>query len=273
MRTRQLLLLVLACAAVAPAGAHAATGAEAVARLNEQRAAHGIPAGIAHNAEWSRWCGLHNEYQRINGGQLTHSEDPSKPGYTDEGNQAAGASVLSAGGNWDRANPWETAPIHLHQLLAPRLDAMGVDDTNGFTCATTLLSRNRPAPASNAVYTYPGPGTSHRASETAAEGPYTPGERVGISKGTRTGPYIYVSVDGPQLNPFSKAHMTGASLSGPDGPVEVRTVDNFTSGLEGYLPTGGQVIPVQPLKARSTYTASVNLSVTQGDATIPFERT
>ena len=275
VRTRHLIALLVACSTVCPVGvASAATGADAVARLNEQRAAHGIPTGIVHNAEWSRWCALHNEYQRLNGGRLTHSEDPDKPGYTPEGDRAARASVLSSGDDWDGPNPWETAPIHLHQLLAPRLDAMGVDDSNRFVCATTLLSRNRPAPEANAVYTYPGQGTVHRYEELAAEGPYTPGERVGIPKGTTTGPYIYVSVDGPQLTPFSTARIVSASLSGPDGAVELRVVDNHTSGLEGYLPPGGQLIPVSPLRARSSYTATVNLKARGGGGEeIPFERT
>ena len=191
---------------------------QAVAALNAQREAHGIPAGITHNPEWSSWCALHNNYQRQNGGELTHSEDPAKPGYTDEGNAAAGASVLSMGTSWESGNPWETAPIHLHQLLAPRLDRMGVDDSNGFTCATTLFSRDRAPAPTDTVFVYPGPGTRHRATETAFEGPYTPGERVGIPQGTATGPYIYVSLDGPDLNTFAKAHLESASVTGPGRP-------------------------------------------------------
>ena len=271
------IAIALACAIAAllapAAAARAATGEEAVARLNAQRAAHGIPAGIAHNPEWSRWCALHNEYQRRNGGELTHYEDPAKPGYTPEGAEAGMSSVLSRGDDWNTINPWETAPIHLHQTLAPRLDAMGVDDSDGYVCATTLLSRNRPAPGSNLVYTYPGPGTTHRFAEKAAESPYTPGERVGIPAGTETGPYIYVSVDGPQLTEFSNARIVSASLTGPDGGVELRTVDNHTDGLENYLPPGGELIPVAPLRPRSTYTASVSLVARAGGSDIPFERT
>jgi hypothetical protein len=272
-RIAAVLTLALAALLTPAAAARAATGEEAVARLNAQRAAHGIPAGISHNPEWSRWCALHNEYQRLNGGNLTHYEEPGKPGYTPEGAEAGMNSVLSQGDDWNSINPWETAPIHLHQTLAPRLDAMGVDDSGGYVCATTLLSRNRPAPAENAVYVYPGPGTTHRSAETAAELPYTPGQRVGIAAGTETGPYIYVSVDGPQLTEFSQARIVSASLTGPDGAVELRTVDNHTDGLEGYLPAGGELIPLNPLRPRSTYTASVSLVARAGETDIPFERT
>ena len=241
------------------ASARAEGGAAAVAKLNAQRAAHGIPAGIAHAPEWSGWCDLHNGYMAQNG--IGHEEDESKPGYTEDGDKAGRKSVLAGGIGWGAANPWETAPIHLHQLLAPRLDAMGVADSHGYVCATTLLSRNRPAPAATTVYTYPGNGTVHRASEVAAEGPYTPGELVGIPAGTRTGPYLYVSVDGPNFDPFTSASIASASLTGPSGPVALKTVDNLTPGLEGYLPPGGELIPVSPLATNASYRASVDLVV------------
>jgi hypothetical protein len=265
-RRRRWLLAVAASAAAwcAVPAAHALTGEQAVAALNAQRAASGIPAGIVHVPEWSGWCALHNAYERANGGALTHNEDPSAPGYTPEGARAGGASVLAQGDDWDKGNPWETAPIHLHQLLAPRLDAMGVDDAGGYVCATTLLSRNGPAPAVDTVYVYPGEGVRHRFAEIASENPYTPGERIGIAAGTKTGPYLYASVDGPGLSLFADARLTAATLTGTEGPVEVRTVDNYTDGLSGYLPTGGEVIPLRPLRGRSTYTAYVRFEVSDG---------
>ena len=259
-RALAVTLVALAAALCLAPGAHALSGEQAVAALNAQRAASGIPAAIAHVPAWSNWCALHNAYQRANGGGLMHAESPGAPGYTPEGAQAAANSVL-ARGSWDAGNPWETAPIHLHQLLAPRLDAMGVDDSGGYVCATTLLSRNRPAPAADAIYVYPGQGVRHRASEIAAEGPYTPGQRVGIAAGTRTGPYLYASVDGPGLTAFTQARMTAGTLTGPDGPVAVARVDNYTSGLVGYLPPGGELIALQPLRARRSYTAHVRFEV------------
>ena len=42
--------------------------------------------------------------------------------------------------------------------------------------------------------------------------------------------------------------LTHATLAGPHGPVAVRTVDDETPGLTGYLPPGGIVIPVRPLR-------------------------
>jgi hypothetical protein len=257
------------CAVLQVSPAAAAGGAADVAKLNAQRAANGIPAGIAHVPEWSQWCDQHISYMEANGGGLSHDEQPGHPGYTVGGQMAGANSVLAYRASWDTANPWETAPIHLHQLLAPRLDAMGVAERDSYVCATTLLSRNRPAPASNVIYTYPGEGARHRFEETAAESPYTPGERVGIAKGTRTGPYLYLMADGPALDPFSHARITSASLTGPGGAVVLKVVDNFTSGLADYIPVGGQLIPERPLEPSTSYTARVSMQVFPSAGTAP----
>jgi hypothetical protein len=207
---------------------------------------------------------------QANGGALTHDEQIGRPGYTAQGRFAGLNSVLARDVAWDAANPWETAPIHLHQLLSPRLDAMGIADRDRYVCATTLLSRGRPAPASNVVYTYPGDSTRHRFEETAVESPYTPGERVGIAKGTRTGPYLYLMADGPDIDPFGQARIMSASLTGPDGPVALRFVDNFTPGLTNYIPVGGQLIPLRPLAPSTEYTAGAALSVTRSGGGSPI---
>lgn len=245
--------------ALPSAGAQAATPQQAIDRLNAQRAAHGIPAGIREIAEWSQACALHNAYQRANGGLLVHDEILGRPGWTERGAWAGRNSVLAAT-SWDAGNPWEHAPIHLHQLLAPRLSEMGVDDAGDFSCATTIPGRNRTQPASPTVSTYPGHRTTFRTQEVAREAPYTPGERVGIAAGARTGPYLYVMIDGP-WDAFAEARITQAELTGPDGPVALRTVDNMTPGLSGFLPTGGQLIPLRPLRARVVYTASIGAVV------------
>jgi hypothetical protein len=265
-----------ACALAAPAGADV-SGPDVVAFLNAQRAANGIPAGIVEDLALSAGCAAHDNYGALNH-VLIHDETVGNPGYSDAGKQAAQTSVLySGGGPWTaNTNPFETAPIHLHQLLSPRLDRMGAAETQGYGCATTLASRSRPAPGANVTYTYPGDGAAGWfISQVAAEGPYTPGQQVGIPAGTRTGPYLYVSFDGPTLNPFASAHSTGATLTGPDGPVPVSVADNTTAGLANYLPTGMEVIPSSPLKTKSTYTATVSADVTPfgGGAAIPFTKT
>lgn len=226
------------------------------------RTAHGLPAGITENASWSLGCALHNHYGAVND-VLTHSEHPSAPGFTGAGSSAGSASVLYRGLHWTATdNPFEHAPIHLHQLLAPRLDDMGASEDEGFGCATTVASRSRPAPARNVTYTYPSDGSSGwRVGEVAEEVPITPGEQLGIPQGTATGPYLYVLFDGPRIAVFDRAHVTSASLTGPSGPVDLLVADNTTAGLEGYLPVGAELIPRRALAPDTRYTATVSAVV------------
>lgn len=267
---RRPFLAVLLALLLAPAASAEQSGSALVGYLNAQREAHGFPAGIVEDPALSDGCAKHNNYMALNGG-LTHDETVGAPGYTPEGEQAGGTSVLYQGSVWAAgANPFETAPIHLQQLLAPRIDRMGAFESEGFGCATTLASRNRSAPATDVTYTYPRDGaTDWRPSETAAEDPFTPGEKLGIPEGTATGPYLYLLFDGPDLTVFDTAQVTSASLTGPAGPVEIAVADNTTPEVGAYLPTGAQLIPRRPLVPRQTYTASVSATV----AGRPFSHT
>lgn len=105
------------------------------------------------------------------------------------------------------------------------------------------------------LFTYPGQGTSHRFEETASESPFVPGDFVGLPEGTTTGPHLYVLYGGQDA-----PRLTSATLSGPDGNVEVRSVDSQTPELGGYLAAASIVIPVCPLRPRAQYTASVALA-------------
>jgi hypothetical protein len=57
------------------------------------------------------------------------------------------------------------------------------------------------------------------------------------------------------------ARFLGASLAGPEGPVEIRTVDNATPQVGTDLPTGGVIIPVEPLDPGGGYRAAVTMTV------------
>jgi hypothetical protein len=263
-------LLVLALVAPSPAAADV-TGPQIVSYLNAQRAAHGIPAGIVEDPALSDGCAKHDRYGAANG-VLTHQEDPARPGYTAEGNDAAAKAVLYNGETWSAtANPFEVAPIHLHQLLSPFLDRAGAFETQGYGCATTLAATNRPPDAVDTLYTYPGDGTKDwRTSEVDREGPFTPGETVGIPQGTRTGPTLYVMASGPGLQWASDTKVLAASLTGPAGPVEIVAFDRSSPQVGAYLPAGAQLLPRAPLAAGAAYTAAIRLQVTGSDG-VPRE--
>jgi hypothetical protein len=258
-----ILASLLATLAVAPA--IAATAQQTIARLNSQRAANGIPAGITEDVALSDGCRKHDAYMSLNN-MLTHTEDPNNQGYTASGANAGANAVLTQGSNWDVGNPYEYAPLHLDQLLAPRLLTVGTADAFGYSCTTTFPGWTRPGPAAMTVYTYPGNGATIYPSEVARELPWTPGDLVGLTQPSRTGPTLFVLVDAPNERPEDNpATLTNVTVSGPSGPVAVRTVDGnspLPSGapyptLAPYISPGGFIIPVRPLIPGTAYHAHV----------------
>lgn len=243
------------------ASAHGISSPQAIAWLNAQRGANGIPAGIAEEPVWDEDCRLHMEWWGKNPNAANpHIETPGTPGYTTGGAFAGANSVLAEGIDWQPGtrfpwgarNPWEEAPIHLMQLLGPELSVTGYAPV----CMVTWAGYKRTPPSEPELVTYPGNGTSFiYPSEHAIEWPFTPAAFVGLPEGGATGPYLYVLGWGT-----GRGRLTAASLSGPKGPVAIVTVDDSTTGSKGelgsYLPPGGIIIPKHPLSPGTTYTAS-----------------
>lgn len=147
-------------------------------------------------------------------------------------------------------------------LLSPRLTQLGVSASHHYVCATTKPGYLRPAPARPALYSYPGDGAAGVPYRQWSYGlPVTPGDFVGLPAGFTTGPNILVmaDVDGT-------ARFAGAEVTGPDGPVEIRTVDNATDQVGAYLPPGGVIVPVEPLQPGAAYRATATMTV--GGATL-----
>jgi hypothetical protein len=265
-----LLAVGLLCLAAAPA-AGAVSGATAIANLNAQRRANGIPAGVVNDSSLSAGCAAHNNYMHSNGDTLDHDEVPGRTGYTVAGDDAGNRAALALGAlSWATINdnPWETAPIHLAQLLDPSLAVSGYNESFGFSCAVTLGDPRRAEPVAPRLYTYPGPNAHIYTAEQAVEGPFTPGELVGLKQGTTTGPYILVFVDGvvplgpvkPDIVRATLKPRTSSKAKKASKGLTLKIVDSTNAQLEPYLPPGGVVIPVKPLK-RGKYKASVTVSV------------
>jgi cysteine-rich secretory family protein len=235
--------------------------AAAIRQINEERVENGIPGGIAVDHAWSRRCLQHARWMRRNRA-VEHVEAPGSPLYTIAGAWAGMRSVLSGGYPWTtRANPWETAPLHLAQLLAPRLRRMGVGIYRGYACATTFAGYGRPRTGRDVVYAYPSGSTRVAWREHANEWPFTPQRFVGIPERKATGPYLYVFADGPWIRARDAPTIRAATLTGPHGRVEVRFLDSSNRDVGPYLPEGsGLLIPVRPLERRAVYTARVTLA-------------
>ena len=207
-----LVALALFCAMLLPAGAAAISGPEIVQRLSQQREANGIPGGLVEQPDWSAGCAKHN-YYGAQTGELRHSEDPSSPFYSAEGNWAAENSVLASGSSWSQGNPWEEAPIHLIQMLAPQLSEMGAAENDNHNCATTWPGYQRPEPTSLTAYSYPGNGVSGVVpTERAAESPSVPGDLVGLPEGTATGRYLLAYLSG--IDPSDAPDVTATATLG-----------------------------------------------------------
>lgn len=244
--------VVVACAVPSTAGAASFSGAGAVAALNAQRAANGIPADLVERSDWTRACRS----------RLRAVERAGGPGYATQGAFAVTNAAI-ARDIWTRQHdPWAATPVQQMALLTPLLTQLGVGSTRNYVCATTRPGYLRPAPAQASLFTYPGDGAADVPYTQFSYGlPLTPGDAVGLPAGFNTGPNLLV-----MANVNAQAKIVDAALTGPSGPVEIRTVDNTVAQIGDFLAPGGIIIPVDPLKPGRTYTAAA--TVTLGGATI-----
>jgi len=249
-------MLAVALSADIPSAA-AVSSEQAVAFLNQQRAANGIPGDLVNRPDWAEGCAKHNFYSHMTG-DWGHSEDSSSPYSTPEGADAAGAAVISMGSSYSASgkNPWEWAPIHLYIMLKPELTAAAYDGSYGYACMRMYGADPRPDPPTPQFFSYPGPGSQGiYPDEHAAEWPYTPQQLVGIPEYEVTGTNILLFSLGTR-----GLDAESFSLRGPAGPVPARMVDENTSNEVGsgdWFAGGGVIVPEQPLAEHTTYAVSV----------------
>jgi hypothetical protein len=252
----RLLGVALAAALGLPAAAVATTSQEAVALLDVQRAANGIPADVAYSPELTIGCQKHNEYMAFHG--MKHREAEGEQGYSPEGagdGPYGGSEVLASMGAWSQtSHPWVGAPIHEYLMFDPAVTLSGYDESR-YQCMRMRGGRTASTPS---FYAYTGPqgrvGVPY--AERAAELPYIPQQLVGIPDDQKTGPnlLLFSLGFGRQLEPQE------ASLVGPDGPVDIRMVVESSHNEIGdgsWFSGGGVMIPVAPLRPFATYTARV----------------
>jgi hypothetical protein len=248
---------IAAALALAAGGNAGSAHAPILAALNAQRAANGIPAHVRENTTWSARCAAHDSYMAATGA-FGHTELAGNRASTTGGSWAAARSVLAEGSSWQQGDPFDDSPLHLIQLMSPELRQVGLDARSGYLCMTTWPGYVGSGWKQATVYTYPGAGvTGVPYAETAEELPFVPETFIGLPTGAPTGFNIMVYAEG--LADEWHARITSAKLTGPDGPVAVRTIDRTTAKVGPYLPPGsGFMIPVAPLRPGATYTATVS---------------
>lgn len=138
------LAVVAAVGPAAPASAHsdfsqslkpAVAGSDGVVRswleeANYLRRFFNAPVPqLTEDPALSRQLQLHAHYDTVNN-TCGHSEDPSNPHYTVDGNNAAGSSVLWCGpaSGAQAVAGWIRTPIHGEQVLNPQLTVTGFSD-------------------------------------------------------------------------------------------------------------------------------------------------
>jgi len=198
---------------------------------------------------------------------------------------------------WTAADPWATAPIHLSQMMSPALATIGAyqyTDPRGtiWNCLTTwpgYVPGRVLRTKAQRLWSYPGDGATGVPIEMqASESPTVPNGWVGLptdgaTYGGVTGPFVYLYWSGPEpAKPVcansskfsicipealaSSPSPVTASLDKPDGaPVDTRLItqtDVTKAGYAGDTPLGSaMLVPVYPLKPRTTYTVHVTFGV------------
>ncbi|MEO7198115.1 MAG: hypothetical protein ABIZ50_06540, partial [Solirubrobacterales bacterium] len=93
-------------------------------------------------------------------------------------------------------------------------------------------------------------------SERASESPYVPGDFVGLPELSETGPYLMAFLDGPEAA-LEGTRVTGASLTGPNGPVPIAYIGTDDPNLGQFISLPMTfIIPRQPLAEGTAYAAT-----------------
>jgi hypothetical protein len=240
--------------AFSAAPALATSAEEAVAFLNQQRAANGIPP-------------------------VPLDQSLLRPECTMENHHVASMAVTA----WSAtASPWSGGPLHQSILYDPTATGAAYGEFAEFksnnpsfpstpgpwacmwftwnaeaAAAPGAFGTKAGAAAQPAFYAFVserGP-SAVPAQEVSYEWPGAPAEMVGLPQGATTGPNLLVYA----LH-MGASHIVSASLTSAAGtPVEVRTVDGGTyyQGQPWFAPWRGDVIPVSPLAWSTLYNATV----------------
>lgn len=260
---------------------------QAIALLNQQRAANGIPGDLVEEPRLSAGCLSWATVYRPAKGQYPHEELSSQPGYTAEGNEAAGSSDLSGepgskftvGALWGPLfNPWSGAALHEATLMDPAATTAWYGASLGAACmgASGALPLTTPA-----FYSVPGPGAANvPIAENTGELPFSPQEAVGLGDEPYLAPAIPLWAEdmlGAKLQSASLVTSAGAtaptSLVTPETPTpEAPSGFPSVGTFGGYTSGASFVVPRVKFKASTSYVLTATWQTAAGTATqtVPF---
>lgn len=246
----------------------------AVTMLNQWRATVRLPA-VTLDASNTNGCRLHAEYYRLNR-TSGHAEEPSRPGYTEQGHAAAASSVLAYGSDLT-VGPyiWEDAPYHRAGLLNPRLVTAGFWAEHGISCMGTFGTSDQRRTAGIVTYPYPHDGQLRVNPTFDCNEIPNPCTQVPGNDGRRRIGFVpTVNVNGPWAF-IVGSQVTRATLRPDGGQPVALSVEDRSSPRGGSLAGGFSLLPHAELKRGTWYTAKAQGLVFGSNAgeQLPFATT
>jgi hypothetical protein len=232
----------VACAQSAPSPAE---GPAAIALLDQQRAANGIPPVTDNQQFAAAWCP--DEDNGPSGGEL--------------GRDLAFTTVWSSS-----TSPWDDAPLHQQDLYNPLFTQAGDVNVGHEACFGPGVPEPEPSAPTFYMFISEVGNVAVPNSETVyGEGPIAPQQAVGLPLGVPTGPDILLYGLGfPQETIYAGngLHAIGWTLSAVDGATvpKVKLVDSnavAAFGYPGYLDGDVGVMIPPVLQPGTAYVGSV----------------
>jgi hypothetical protein len=242
------------------------TAAQAIAYINQQRVANGIPGELVDDPAMDHGCWEFANRYKLKPGQLLNKEVDGQPGYSAAGNAAAASSEVTGGiGEWARTyNPFTPFGLGDSEIFNPASTTAWYAETegrwgSGVVCVGTGGTRKFTLPT---FFSLPADGSANvlpwEVHLPSSKPPWGPGDEPILAgyagespTGPKTGPTIRLYPEGPSYNLFSLPSLT-ATLMSPTGlvPVEVEQTAVWGPGLFMMA----TVIPVAPLATSTAYT-------------------
>ncbi len=232
-------------------GASALEGASAIAFLNQQRAANGIPPITTINqGDAQSWC--------------PNEDAPGASGIVSFGADAWGADT----------SPWDNGPLHQGAEYDPLVMTAGEVNVDGNACLG-FGKQERVPPSTPTAYAFvgdEGPRNVPTMRDVVNELPFSPQELVGIPAG-RTGPQPIFYIYG--LGTVHAAQWSLKTVTGQAVP-NVKMVDSRAPGLAHYpgwhLSERAFLVP-PPLRNGTSYVITVEWQGSNGleiSQVVPF---
>jgi len=253
-------------------------GEDWIRYINDIRYLGDLPS-VTSNTIWSDGCWHHSRYMVWND-EIGHDEDPNNPGYSVEGDEAAGYSnvmVSSSVGSTDKyaIDLWMSGPFHGIAILDPQLQVVGFgsyrEAVGSWQMGASLdVSRGRTSeepPAGTYPVMWPENGRSTGVlgyHGTEWPDPLTSCPNISADYWNPSGPPIFLQIGSGNLTPNVSA--TSFSHGGTNLEHCVFDETDYTNPSSSTQSTGRWILntrdaiiimPKDPLDAGKTYAVSI----------------